>query len=86
MKRSNCFFVVAFNHVFDDPRWYNVFSPKQIMKIHGKFKKIVGTYVTHDMKGAITTIKLARGYIDKGGGKYRPLGVPSYEWRIVLAM
>lgn len=75
IKRSNCFMVMALNHVF--PNWCEEIPYWKVLKIIRTAKEIINKdgdeLVYH------------RVYIPKGD-KTRPLGVPTPEWRIILHM
>lgn len=76
MKRSNVFRVMAINHVFTT--WYRNYPLGFILNVNRKVSKLVN-------KG-LSTLEYSRKYIPKGEDDFRPLGIPTPEWRLLLHM
>lgn len=76
MKRSNCFRVVAIQHVFR--KWYRNYPLGFIINTNRKVSKIINT--------GLSKMDYSRVYIPKGENRWRPLGVPKPEWRLLLHM
>ena len=76
MRHSNAFRVSAIQHVF--PNWYKKYSFYFILNTNRKAERILKT---RNLK-----LEYDRIYLLKPNGKYRPLGVPRPEWRLVLHM
>jgi len=77
MRRSVAFRVSAINHVFFN--WYKIYPLWWILRVNRRANKIMAT--------GDTLLDFSRVYIPKpGSDKYRPLGVPAPEWRLVLHM
>jgi len=80
MFKSTAFRLSALQHVFYD--WYFAMSESEFWMYNRKASKIIGTW---DDK-----LKYKRVYIPKekpdGTKTWRPLGVPTKEWRLVLHM
>lgn len=75
IRRSDAHLIMAVNHVF--PQWHRTQNLNSIMKWTKKVRKM--TY------SEPYEIEYKRKYIPKKGG-WRPLGVPTPEWRIYLHM
>jgi hypothetical protein len=75
MKRSNVFRVAAINHVFRN--WYKNYPLGYILNVNRKVAKLINK--------KISVMEYTRVYIEKGDS-YRPLGVPTPEWRVLLHM
>jgi len=76
LLRNREYQLVSLNYVLPD--WYRMLSCKKVDSIVRKVKNLC--------ENLESDIKFKRVYIDKINGKKRPLGVPSYEWRIYLHM
>jgi len=76
IKRSNCFRVLAINHVF--PQWHRKNSLASILSANRGCSKLINTS-NHFMN-------YSRVYVPKGNDTMRPLGVPSLDWRLLLSM
>jgi hypothetical protein len=74
LKRSNVFRVAAINHVF--PNWHRKYPIGFIIGVNRKVSQLVNEQkVNMDYK---------RVYIPKDDKRWRPLGVPKPEWRLLL--
>lgn len=77
MSRSNVFWIICCNHVF--PQWHRKRSLTSILDSISKAKAI---HVNPNAELTHRRVYIAKG---KPGSKdYRPLGVPSLEWRLYL--
>lgn len=74
VRRSRVFYVLAFYHVF--PRWHREMNWDKVLELRRRYQTII--------RKGLDEIDYKRVYIEKPGGKYRPLGVPKPEWRIYL--
>lgn len=75
LKYSKAFRISAFNRVF--PNWWHEMNVKRVYGILRRAETIIRTYDTN--------LIFMRNYIPKGT-TYRPLGVPTPEWRLVMHM
>lgn len=75
LRYSKAFRISAFNRVFPD--WWHSLNVKRVYSILRKAETIIRAYDTN--------LIFMRNYIPKGT-TYRPLGVPSPEWRLVMHM
>jgi len=77
LKRSNCFRVLAFNHVLQN--WHRKYPLDFVLNCNYQVSRIIN-------KNKLEP-KIIRKYINKpDSDKKRPLGIPSIPWRIVLHM
>lgn len=76
IKSSISFRISAWTHVV--PRWHYEMAQQEIFKINRKVSKIINNWDDD--------LLFKRTYIPKKSDQWRPLGVPSLEWRIVLHM
>jgi Reverse transcriptase (RNA-dependent DNA polymerase) len=76
MKRSNTFRVSAIQHVMK--KWYRNFPLKYVLDVNREVSRIINKKKDK--------MSLRRVYELKPNGSYRPIGAPSYPWRIVLHM
>lgn len=76
IRRSNIFYVVAMNHVF--PHWARDMKLSSVIRLAIVTRRIASKHYAK--------LEYTRVYIPKESGKLRPLGVPSYPWRIYLHM
>lgn len=74
MRRSRTWYMLGMRHVF--PRWHREMPWWKFMKLRKAYLQIC--------KAKFPTINFKRVYIEKSGGKWRPLGVPRPEWRVYL--
>jgi len=72
IDKSYVFRVSAWNKCM--PNWYKKLPLKTVLMVNRKIDKIIKT--------RSTKMDFARVYIKKGENGYRPLGVPTLEWRI----
>jgi retron-type reverse transcriptase len=78
IKRSNVFRVMAIQHVF--PRWHRNYPLHYILNVNRKVSTLFNQ--------GIFNMDYSRVYIPKDELKtrFRPLGVPTPEWRVLLHM
>jgi len=76
LRSSVSFRLSAINHI--KPNWWFGISAERIHQINRRVNKIFAKMTPE--------ILFRRVYIPKPGNKWRPLGVPSDEWRIALHM
>lgn len=91
MKNSTAFRVSAINKVFHN--WYKIMPLSYVININEKADKIIKKGLdnlefkrTYIPKDADLFNKMGRENYEKMGGKWRPLGVPTAAWRLVLHM
>lgn len=75
LRYSKAFRISAFNRVF--PNWWHEMNVKRVYGILRKAETIIRTYDTN--------LIFRRSYVPKGA-TYRPLGIPTPEWRLVMHM
>lgn len=76
MKRSNVFRTLAINHVFTN--WHRKYPLEFIIGVNRKVSKLINEKVD--------SLDFTRVYIPKDDKRWRPLGVPKPEWRLLLHM
>jgi uncharacterized protein YbcI len=76
LKSSVSFRISAINHI--KPNWWFGISAERIHQINRRVNKI--------FRDLTSEIDFRRVYIPKPNDKWRPLGVPTDEWRIALHM
>lgn len=76
LMNSSAYQTIALNKVLKG--WYKTMKWSKVKRVLKRVKYL--------SKNRVTDIDFKRVYIDKGQGKWRPLGVPSAEWRIYLHM
>lgn len=76
IRKSKSFRLSALNFVLE--RWYREMSIAQVLKINRKVKQII--------RENKDELDYRRTYIPKTETSWRPLGVPTPEWRVVLHM
>jgi len=75
LASSRSFQVYYFNRVVRG--WYWKYSESYVNQLFEQFRRTVRYWDTN--------LDLKRTYIEKAGGKWRPIGAPSLTWRIIAA-
>lgn len=77
IKDSTCFRLLAINHIFNN--WYKDLPLSYVLHINKKVDNLIS-------QGSLAEFQHSRVYIPKPPSSYRPLGVPTPEWRVLLHM